>query len=207
MTAHRSTPLRVSIVNDYELVVSGLRTMLEPFEDRVRVVETEAGGTPDNSADIVLFDTFASRRTSLQRIEAIGRDPRTHRLVLYTWDVSDSFLADIDRSQIDGVILKTHRGVQLVEALERVHRGETVGADLLVDDSTDPDLSERELEVLALLARGLSNRQIANELYLSVETVKTHARTLFRKLDVKNRTQAALAAPRFGVDDPSRRIA
>lgn len=207
MTTNRSSPLRVAIVNDYELVVNGLRTMLEPYADRIVVVETEAGGTPDSHADVVLFDTFAGRRTSLQRIEEIGRDPRTRRLVLYTWDVSDAFLADIDRSQIDGVILKSHRGVQLVEAIERVHRGEPVGADLLADDSPEPELSERELEVLALLARGLSNRQIANELYLSIETVKTHARTLFRKLDVKNRTQAALAAPRFGVDDPSRRIA
>lgn len=207
MKSAEREPIRVAIVNDYEVVVSGVRAMLEPFADRVRVVETEVGGTPDRSADIVLFDTFASRRTSLRRIDEIGDDDRTARLVLYTWGLSEAYLDDIDRSNIDGIVLKTQTGAQLVEALERIDAGERIGTDLLVEDPGDRDLSERELEVLALLAKGLTNRQIGHELYLSVDTVKTHVRTLFRKLEVNNRTQAALAAPRFGVDDPVRSIA
>lgn len=200
-------PIRVAIVNDYEIVVSGVRAMLEPYADRIRVTETEAGGTPDRSADLVLFDTFASRRASLRRIDEIGDEDRTARLVLYTWGLSDAYLHDIDRSKVDGIVLKTQTGAQLVEALEKIDAGEPVGTDLLIEDPGDRNLSERELEVLALLAKGLSNRQIGHELYLSIDTVKSHVRSLFRKLEVNNRTQAALAAPRFGVADPVRSIA
>ena len=65
-------PIRVAIMNDYEIIVEGLRAMLEPYRDRVVVVEAEAGGLPDVNADVVLFDTFASRRNSLQRVSTLS---------------------------------------------------------------------------------------------------------------------------------------
>lgn len=194
----------VSLVNDYEIIVHGLRRMLEPFTDRVRVVETEAGGLPESAADVVLFDTFASRRASLARVEEIAADDTSGRLALYTWDVPSAFAADIDAACVDGVILKSQRGEELVTAIERIAAGESVGESLLTgDDGDEVELTERELEVLALLGRGLSNPQIARELYLSPETVKSHVRSLFRKLEVDNRTQAALTAGRFGVAPPT----
>jgi DNA-binding NarL/FixJ family response regulator len=103
------------------------------------------------------------------------------------------------------VILKSETGVRLVEALERIDRGEPVGIDETADDDAPTVLSEREREVLALLAQGASNREIASELYLSVDTVKTHVRRLFAKLEVTNRTRAALEAERFGVAPPAGR--
>lgn len=198
-----TTPLRVSLVNDYEIIVQGLERMLEPFRDRIRVVETEAGGLPCRAADIVLFDTFAGRRHSLRRVEELAADYKLQRLVLYTWDAPSEFLDEVDRSDVDGVILKSQRGIDLVEALERIAAGEALGVDLLREEQDDPDLSEREREVLALIARGRTNPEIAGELYLAVDTVKTHVRTLFRKLGVSNRTQAAIAAGRFALADPS----
>lgn len=192
-------PLRVAIVNDYELVVRGLAAMLAPFSDRVEIVEMVVGGLPDEPADIALFDTFAGRRSTLTRIDEMADDPGLGKVVLYTWDLPDAFVTDIDRRSVDAVILKSTSGEQLVDALERIHRGESVVPG--EDDALPgvPTLSEREREVLALLGFGLSNRAIADELYLSVDTVKTHVRNLFTKLEVGNRTQAALIANERGL--------
>ncbi len=197
-------PLRIALVNDYEIVVRGLRSMLAPFDDRVVVVDTDAGGVPDRPADIVLFDTFASRRGSLQRVEELGQAPQWQHVVLYTWDAPTDFLDHVATAHVDGVILKSDHGERLVDQLERVSRGEPVGKELLHGDQPDdPSLTEREREVLALIARGRTNPEIGRELFLSVDTVKTHVQSLFRKLDVRNRTQAAMLADRYELADPS----
>lgn len=188
------TRLRIALINDYDIVVEGLAAMLEPFSDRVEIVDLAAGDPPSGPADIALFDTFGGRRTSLERVEAMADDPSLGRVVLYTWDLPDAFVSDIGDRAVDAVILKSSSGEALVEALERIHRGESVPPAEHVDLVDLPTLSEREREVLALLGCGLSNRAIAQELYLSVDTVKTHVRKVFVKLGVFNRTQAALIA-------------
>jgi two-component system, NarL family, response regulator LiaR len=127
--------------------------------------------------------------------------------VLYTWDVPPGFREDIGRLAIDAVILKSETGEALVAALERVHSGAITGFDDLEDAAPSTTLTQREQEVLALMALGSSNREIAHELYLSVDTVKTHVRTLFQKLGVSNRTQAALTAAEYGVAPPRVRAA
>ena len=195
-----TTPIRISIVNDYEVVVAGISAMLAPFGDRVTVVETEAGGTPDLPADVALFDTFAGRRRSLGRIDDLADDRGLSKVVLYTWDLPNDFARDIDMRSIDGVIMKSTTGAELVDALERVHHGELVGSNVVADRDVGATLTEREREVLALLSEGVTNRQIATELYLSVDTVKTHVRKVFAKLGVGNRTQAAIIARDYGLE-------
>lgn len=198
-----SAPIRLVIVNDYELVVNGIAKMLETFRDRVEVVELEAGGLPDSPADIVLFDTFAGRRQSLRRIRQMAEDADISRVVLYTWDIPEAFAGEISEYDVDGVILKSATGAALVDSLERVHRGESVGENVLSEATSTVTLTEREREVLALIARGFTNRRIADELYLSLDTVKTHVRKLFRKLDVDNRTQAAMLAAEHHLTIPA----
>ena len=196
------SPIKIALVNDYEIIVEGLREMLKPFADRVRVVETVAGDTPDEACDIALFDTFAGRRHALDRVRAMLADHDIAKVVLYTWDAPAEFLDDIAAMRIDGVILKSETGSRLVESLERAHRGERIGTDTANDPTAPTVLTEREREVLALIAKGASNREIAAELYLSVDTIKTHVRHLFAKLGVANRTLAALQADQFGVAAP-----
>ena len=198
-------PLTVVIVNDFELVVRGVAAMLAPFSDRVKVVDLEVGGLPDAPADIALFDTFGGRRSALSRVDAMADNPSLGKVVLYTWDLPAEFASDIGRRAIDAVILKSTTGEQLVEALERVHRGEPVEPVKYGRTSAASTLSDREREVLALLGRGLSNRAIADELYLSVDTVKTHVRKVFTKLGVGNRTQAALIANEQGLTPRNQR--
>ena len=158
MTSARR-PIRVTLVNDYEIIVQGLRRMLEPFSDRIEIVETQVGGVPDLPTDIALFDTFAGRRYALQRVRLMARDRSIGKVVLYTWDAPPAFRDDILRHEIDGVILKAVTGEALVESLERIHAGESLGLDGLSESPVSAALSEREQEVLALIALGMSNRQ------------------------------------------------
>jgi two-component system, NarL family, response regulator LiaR len=184
----------VSVVNDYEVVVAGLSAMLAPYADRVVVVEAAAGRDPTSDADVVLIDTFAGRRSSLDLVRRLAERDDVGRVVIYTWDLPDEFEHELDGAPVDAVILKTVSGADLVTAIECVHRGEPVPIPMSTTSPSSLPLSERECEVLALLGQGFSNRQIADELYLSVNTVKTHVANVFGKLGVSNRTQAARVA-------------
>ena len=203
-------PIRVSLVNDYEIILRGLHAMLAPFGDRVSIVEHQVGGTPDLRADIALFDTFAGRRDALDRARQMAADGLVDHIVLYTWDAVPRFLDLADTVGVSAVIMKSVGGEQLVEQLERVVDGERLGwTDAESSNGQHPGeaLSTREREVLALLALGLSNPAIAEELFLSVDTVKTYVRRVFAKLGVNNRTNAALLAAKYDLPPPERRLA
>lgn len=207
--SERGRPLAVSIVNDYEIIVRGLAAMLEPYADRVRVVELEAGGEPREQADVALYDTFAGRRHCLERAEKMVIDQTVRHVVLYTWDAPADFLEDASRIGVSGVVLKSRGAAELVDVIERVVTGERVGLDLVSrgrNHGPASELSIREREVLALVALGMSNREVAAELYLSVDTVKTYVKRLYTKMGVRNRTQAALRASGYDVQPPASRL-
>jgi DNA-binding NarL/FixJ family response regulator len=170
--------------------------MLAPFEHRVRVVELDAGGDPSVPADVALFDTFAGRRHTLARAADMVRNGAAKHVVLYTWDAAPEFIKAAQDVGVSGIVLKSRSAETLVDCLERIVSGEQVGFDGTTSRQASRvvELSDRESEVLALIARGLTNAQIADELYLSIETVKTYVKRLYAKLDVHNRAQAAVAA-------------
>lgn len=201
--------LSVALVNDYEVIVRGLHSMLEPFTDRVSIVEHEIGDTPDRPADIALFDTFAGRRDALDRAAEMVRDGKVGHVVLYTWDAAPEFLDIAREVGVSAVVLKSVNAAELVDIFDRVVEGERVGLDNVARGErrlASDDLSTREHEVLALIALGYSNGEIASELFLSVDTIKTYVRRLFVKLGVSNRTQAALMAAGHSVGPPPRRM-
>ena len=210
----RTQTLRVAVVNDVELVTKGLQAMLAPFADRISVVDAVYGSIPAGSADIVLFDTFASDEASLARVAAMVADRSLTKIVLYTWEVDGDFASAARSRDVDAVVCKTTPAHDLVLVLERIHRGESIvmacdlgsrhGKDVRTSrNATDErlgTLSDREREVLSILAAGASNKEIADELFVSAETIKSHVRSILSKLGAKNRTEAALiargAAPR-----------
>ncbi|MEP7111778.1 MAG: response regulator transcription factor [Ilumatobacteraceae bacterium] len=195
-------------MNDYEIIVQGLSSMLSPFSERVRVVEMRAGTEPKRHADVALFDTFAGRRHAVDRARDMVREGHVEHVLLYTWDAAPEFLALAAKAGVSGVALKSHEGTALVDIIERVAGGERIGLENVRRGrhARAPDaLSTREQEVLALIALGLSNAEIGSELFLSVETIKTYVRRLYKKIGAKNRAQAALHAAGHSVMPPAAR--
>jgi len=187
----------VAVINDYEVVVRGVAAMLAPYQDRIQVVAMETETIPSTPTDVALFDTFAGRRHTLSRAAGMVASGNVGHVVLYTWDAAPDFVRAAAEIGVSGVVLKSRSAEGLVDAVLRVASGQKVGFDDVGAGGVPTravELSDREAEVLALIAKGLTNGQIADELYLSIETVKTYVKRLYAKLDVHNRAQAAVAA-------------
>lgn len=201
---HGHGPVRVALLNDFDAAVRLVASMLEPFSHRVRIVDVEVGTDDIEPADIALFDTFGGKRHVLQRVRDVVARGTVRHVVLYTRDASPRFIAAAQHSGVSDVLLKSTVGEELVEALEAVAAGEHPATSVSPSGHTprlpaSADLDARDHELLALLGLGLSNEQIADELFLGVETIRTHLRALFRKLGVRNRTQAAMHAAELGL--------
>lgn len=221
-------PVRVAVVNDYEIVVAGIAAVLAPYADRVVAVELSAGLPVVSEVDVVLYDTFAQRQGDVVPVEDLV--PEGVRLVVFSWNGDSALVASSLAAGASGYVSKAASAAELVDALERVHAGErVVPSDMEVHDGAvvpaDPDhgvehdqslgrwpgdefgLSARESEVLALICRGLSNEEITAQAFIGINTVKTHIRTLYRKIGVSRRTQAVLWGHAHGFEpDRARRV-
>lgn len=200
-----SAPVRVAIANDYDLVVAGVAAVLQPYEDRVELVELVSGQGAKSDVDVVLYDTYSQLQGESIDVSAIVAGPPA-RLVVFSWTVEEQFVRQALAAGAVGYVTKAATARDLVDALERVHDGEQVvllgehadGQDvgdgvtaLLGRWPGDTDgLSPRESEVLALICQGLTNDDIAKRAYITLNTVKTHIRSLYRKIDVTSRSQA-----------------
>ena len=202
-------PAEIAVVNDYEVVVRGVAAMLAPYVDRVRVVELDLNRPPTRPLDIALFDTFAAPQEGGDGdlLKALERSP-AERLVVYSWNLEPWTVRKALDAGVSGYLSKALNGRELAEHLVRIHDGEVVATPHPSRDGPagerhqaasernwpgrDLGLTERESEVLALAVQGCDNAAIARLLYLSPNSVKTHARNLYRKIGVSNRTQAVL---------------
>lgn len=208
MTPSSRRPLRVALVNDFELIVRGLADLLRAARTDIEVVELDVGTEPTTAVDVALFDTFGHARLGLERIDALVRDPAVGEVVVYTWHVADQQVEAALALGVRGVIAKSSTGGELADALHAVGRGDVVVSHefrrVRGDDwpGRSSGLTEREGEVIACLANGLSNRDIADAINISQNTVKTHLKSIFQKLRVRSRTQAI---GRIQSDDSFRR--
>jgi DNA-binding NarL/FixJ family response regulator len=202
-----SRPLTVALVDDYDVVLSGLSNMLKPYGDRVRIVELDANEPVDHSVDIVLYDSFAQPESDHEEISVLVSNSHARRVVVYTWNFHNELLNAASDLGVDGYLSKTLPAGELVAALEKVHAGETVvsqpparsrppsGLDW---PGRGEGLTERESEILALITQGKSNAEIAELTYLSPNTVKSYIRSTYRKIGAPSRTQAVLWGVRHG---------
>ena len=215
--------IRVLIADDQALVRSGFRLILETRSDIDVVGEAEDGRRAvalavDAEPDVILMDV---RMPELDGIEAtrqiVAAGSPARILVLTTFDLDEYVYAAI-RAGASGFLLKDVRPRDLVDAIRLVADGNallgpTVTRRLLDrfaaavpggQDRPDPfaTLSERELDILRLLAAGLSNAEIAGRLYLGESTVKTHVSSILRKLGVRDRVQAVIVAFEAGLMPP-----
>ena len=212
-----SKPVRVALMNDYEVVVAGLQRMLAPYADRVRVVELDSLLPVHSPVDVLLYDAFGRERVAGPVEQSITDTDA--KVVIYTWHLAPELVEQALAKGAVGCLSKTLDAPDLVAALEKVHAGSIVVSDTPPDlarraeirdgdwPGRDLGLSARESEVLALIAQGLSNQEIAERAFLSINSVKTYIRSAYRKIGVERRTQAVLWATRNGfVPTRSRRI-
>ena len=215
--------VRVLICDDQDVVTEGLRVILGTSPD-IEVVGIAHDGAeavdlaPSARPDVVLMDLKMPGVNGIQATRQIkDRYPGVRVLVLTTYD-ADEWVFDAIRSGADGYLLKDTPRQELIAAIKGTAEGKThvdpTVAGKLFDriaqtSPTAPDtavvsaLSERELDVLRLLARGLSNADIAKRLFLSEGTVRNYVSAVLAKLDVTDRTQAAVLALRYGLVDLS----
>jgi DNA-binding NarL/FixJ family response regulator len=212
--------IRVLICDDQEVVREGLQAILKTVAD-LQVVGAASDGAealellPTTRPDVVLMDLKMPGMNGIQATRLIREQhPGVRVLVLTTYD-ADEWVFDAIRSGAAGYILKDTPREGLVRAIQDVALGRTpvdpaVAGKLFaqisrqsqaVDSSIASQLSERELDVLRLLAHGLSNAEIAGRLHLSEGTVRNYVSAIFTRLGVSDRTQAAVIALRYGLVD------
>lgn len=206
--AHR---VRVAIVNDYEIIVAGVRGMLSPYRHRVDVVELDVDENPDNVVDVALFDVYGQPGLGVGRLRSLAADDNVGAVAVYSWNVTKAGRQSAYDAGAKGLISKALPAEALVQALEVLASGEAVetggfrGGVQGAWPGSQWGLTSRESEVLALLATGMPNQAIADALFVSENTVRTHLKAVFRKLSVRNRSQAvarALADPSFVTRHP-----
>jgi DNA-binding NarL/FixJ family response regulator len=213
--------IRVVLADDQELVRSGLRMILTAEADLEVVAEAADGAAAVSAArrhgpDVVLMDI---KMPVLDGIGAtrriVAESPSTRIVILTTFDRS-RLVYDALTAGASGFLLKDTPSAQLVSGVRAAARGEELLAPSitrrLIEEFTRAGrqqplpgyqlLTEREREVLALVSRGLSNAEIATELYVSVQTVKTHVARVLAKLGVRDRVQAVVAAHDAGLVRP-----
>ncbi|MGY2702333.1 MULTISPECIES: LuxR C-terminal-related transcriptional regulator [unclassified Nocardioides] len=203
-----SAPIRVAIVNDYEIVVAGVAAMLAPHQDRVNVVELDAGVRVVSDVDVILYDTFGQIQGDGVDLEDLvhGSDAR---VVIFSWNIQAGLVRTALDRGASGYLSKGMSADEIVAGLEAVHTGETVTprgtaepGDRIAGEwpGRDRGLTARESEVLALITQGLSNQEIAERTYLSINSVKTYIRTAYRKIRVARRSQAVAWGMQHGFE-------
>lgn len=206
-------PLRVFIADDHELVRYALRTVLEAEADMVVVGEghdgeSTLGGVEIHQPDVLVLDLRMPGIGGVETCRIIkDRFPAVSVLVLTSYDEDEELFGVISAGAC-GYLLKDSRPDRIVRAIRSVSEGEAVfdaavasrvlGRDRHELSSSDA-LSEREMQVLECMAKGMSNKQIARELWIGETTVKTHVSNILHKLDQADRTQAVLAAVKSGL--------
>ncbi len=214
--------IRILIADDHAIVREGLRTLIAS-EPGMELVGEAADGIEAVSLarslkpDVILMDVVMPHKDGLEAIGEIKQEnPEMCILVLTSFAEEDKVFPAI-RAGALGYLLKDSSPKQLLQAIYDVHRGESslhpsVALKLVREISQPSDLppaehplTEREVDVLELVAQGLSNQEIADQLVISEWTVRTHVRNILGKLHLANRTQAALYALREGLAELDRK--
>jgi DNA-binding NarL/FixJ family response regulator len=212
--------IRLLIVDDHEVVRLGLRTLLETEPD-LRVV-AEAGTaeealvqTANHHPDVVILDIQLPGRSGLDACRDIRQKFPQSQVVMLTSSANENFALEALRAGAAGYVLKQVGGDELVRAVRAAHNGETAldpktAARLVarlneLQKKTEADafrdLSQREMEVLNLVARGWSNKEIAQALNLSEITARNYVTTIMEKLHLRNRVELAAYAIRNHIEE------
>ncbi len=210
-----SSPIRVALVDDYDVVLKGLAHLFDDYRDRIVVAEIDANTDVRDYVDIVLYDSFAQPESDASELATLIENPRAQRVVVYTWNLQPELVASARALGVHGYLSKTLTASQLVSALEAIHAGEVVISEHRRRAPSAPGLdwpgrldgiTDRESEILALITQGKSNAEVAHLTYLSPNTVKSYIRSVYRKIGASSRTQAVLYGVKHGFAPDYHRI-
>jgi len=213
--------IRVLIADDHKVVREGLAAILNAKQSIEVVGEAQNGQEAVEKArslvpDVILMDVRMPRMGGVEATRQIKRESPHIGVIALTMHDEELYIFDLVRAGATGYLLKDTDSAQIVVAIHAIYRGESlinpsVASKILAEFSLlaqkkgkkrarlEHDLSEREITVLRLVKDGKANKEIANSLDLSVKTVKNHVRNIFHKLQVYDRTQAAILAIRKGL--------
>ncbi|MBW7882082.1 MAG: response regulator transcription factor [Caldilineaceae bacterium] len=211
----RDEIIRILIVDDHPVVREGLRGLLS-FKPGFEVIgEAEDGDEAVQQAaalkpDVIVMDLEMPRQNGLEAARAILADAPNARILLLTSFARDQRIFTCLDSGVLGCLLKDSAPQELFRAIRDVHRGQLAlhpaiarrvlqRRQMTQSEENPQGLTEREIEVLRLIARGLSNQEIADELVISLPTVRTHVNHILSKLSLENRSQAILYALRHDI--------
>lgn len=210
-----SADIRVLIADDHAVVREGLRALIDT-EAGMELVGEAADGLEAVekcralAPDVILLDLVMPRRGGIEAIGEIKRENPAVRILVLTSFAEDEKVFPAIKAGAHGYLLKDSSPQELLQAIRDTHRGQpsmhpTIARRLMQEirrpselPPADDPLTGREVEVLGLVAQGLTNQEIADRLYVSERTVRTHVSNILSKLHLANRTQAALYALRKG---------
>jgi NarL family two-component system response regulator LiaR len=217
-TITNSDPIRILLVDDHAVVREGMRAFIQIKPD-MEVIGEAADGIEalekarDLEPDVILLDIVMPRLDGIGTIEALNEQGSEARILIITSFAEDDQIFPAIKAGALGYLLKDSQPQELIQAIRDVYRGEpslhpTVALKLMNELDREPEmppteepLTERELEVLKLIAQGHTNREIGEQLHLSERTVGKYGSNILDKLHLANRTQAALYALRTGIAD------
>jgi two-component system, NarL family, response regulator len=204
----QSTTIRVLIADDHSIVRQGLATIINRDPEMSAIAQAEDGQQAidlfrEYQPDVTLMDLRMPQVGGVEAISAICAEFKSARIiVLTTYDGDEDIYSGL-HAGAQGYLLKDAKPNELLNAIRTVHRGQQyippdVGAKL-VQRMSNPELSDRELEVLVLMAQGMSNQDIGAALTIGESTVKSHVNRILSKLGVSDRTQAVIVAIKRGI--------
>lgn len=210
------TKIKLLLADDHKMVREGLKAFFAPT-DEFEVVAEAANGVEavqlagKTKPDIILLDLLMPEMDGIEAAHKIREISPEFKIIIITSSLEESKVIAAIRAGASGYLLKDSSPTEIENAIRKVYAGETVFpsriTNILVKElsrqETKPSktvsLTDRETDILLLLANGLSNQEISEHLFLSVWTVRTYVTTILDKLGVENRTQAALYAIREGL--------
>jgi len=207
-SAVETDKIRVLIADDHVTVLEGLAAIIGRQPDMMVVAEAADGQEAvdlwtEHHPDVTLLDLRMPTLDGVGVIENIRKQDASPRVIVLTTYDSDTEILRAIKAGTKAYLLKDARREELLDCIRRVNRGETCIpaslAEKLAAGLSSESLTGRELNVLELLAQGKSNKEIGVNLYISETTVKSHLRSIFRKLNVLSRTEAITVASRRGL--------
>jgi DNA-binding NarL/FixJ family response regulator len=199
-----SKSIRVALVNDYMIVLEGLRALLRSSEPQIQVIEMDIRKRPRRGVDVTLLDTYGELESVGARVRPLAADPSNGAIVVFSFSDRPQAVTRAMRAGAQGFISKAAPRQQIIDGITAAANGERVVLtqrtrhaqfdEALRWPGREIGLTERESELLALLSTGMTNRELGGHLYVSENTIKTQLRSLYAKLGVHNRAQAAVLA-------------